>query len=63
MIHDMPVPRRSPDPKDDATLAAAVASKAEFVVSGDNPGLLVLGEVERIPIRTPRKALQMALGP
>ena len=35
VIHDMPIPRRSPDPKDDAILATAVAGDAELVVSGD----------------------------
>ena len=63
VIRDMPVPRRSPDPKDDAILAAAVAGEAELVVSGDKPGILALREVEGIPIRTPREALQIALGP
>ena len=63
MIHDMPIPRRSPDPKDDAILAEAVAGEAELVVSGDKPGMLALGEVQRIPIRTPREALEIALAP
>lgn len=63
VIRDMPVPRRSPDPKDDAILAAAVAGEAKLVVSGDKPGILALREVQGIPIRTPREALQIALGP
>ena len=63
VIRDMPVPRRSPDPKDDAILAAAVAGEADLVVSGDKPGLLALQEVGGIPIRTPREALQVALAP
>ena len=63
VVRDMPIPRRSPDPKDDAILAAAVAGEAELVVSGDKPGILALREVEGIPIRTPREALQIALAP
>ena len=63
VIRDMPIPRRSPDPKDDAILAAAVAGEAELVVSGDKPGILALREVEGIPIRTPREALQIAVAP
>ena len=63
VIRDMPIPKRSPDPKDDAILAAAVAGQAELVVSGDKPGLLALGQVEGIPIRTPREALQVVLVP
>ena len=61
VIRDMPIPRRSPDPKDDAILAAAVAGEAKLVVSGDMPGILALREVEGIPIRTPREALKIAL--
>ncbi len=63
VIRDMPIPKRSPDPKDDAILAAAVAGQAELVVSGDKPGLLALRQVEGIPIRTPREALQIVLVP
>ena len=63
VIRDMPIASRSPDPQDDAILAAAVADEAELVISGDKPGILALREVERIPIRTPREALQIALAP
>ena len=63
VIHDMPIPRRSPDPKDDAILATAVAGDAELVVSGDKRDVLALREVEGIPIRTARDALQVALDP
>ncbi len=61
VIHDMPIPRRSPDPKDDAILATAVAGDAELVESGDKRDILALREVEGIPIRTARQALQIAL--
>lgn len=63
VVRDMAVPSRSPDPKDDAILAAAIAGEAELVISGDKPGFLALREVEGIPIRTPREALQIALAP
>jgi len=63
VIRDMAIPRRSSDPKDDAILAAAVAGGAELVVSGDKPGVLALREVQGIPIRTPREALQVVLAP
>ena len=63
VVRDMPIPRRSPDPKDDAILAAVVAGDAELVVSGDKPGILALREVEGIPICTPHEALQIALVP
>ena len=61
VIRDMPIPRRSPDPKDDAILAAAVAGEAELVVSGDKPGMLALQEVQGIPIRTRAKRCKSRL--
>ena len=63
VILDMPIPKRSPDRKDDAILAAAVAGKAKLVVSGDKRDILALREVEGIPIRTARDALQVVLNP
>lgn len=63
VIRDMPIPRRSPDRKDDAILATAVAGEAELVVSGDKRDILALREVEGIPIRTARDALQVVLDP
>ena len=61
VIHDMPIPRRSPDPKDDAILATAVAGNPELIVSGDKRDILALRKVEGIPIRTARDALQIAV--
>ncbi len=61
VLSDVPVTRRSPDPKDDPILAAAVAGGAELVVSGDRSDMLALGEVEGIPIRSAREALGIAL--
>ena len=57
VLGDVPVPRRSPDPKDDAILAAAVAGRAALVVSGDKDGMLALGDVEGMTIRSVRDAL------
>ena len=47
----------SPDPKDNPILAAAIAAKADLIVSGDKKHMLALGEVEGIPIVTARDAL------
>ena len=61
VLSDVPVTKRSPDPKDDPILAAAVAGDAELVVSGDRTDMLALVHVEGIPIRSAREALGMAL--
>lgn len=47
----------SPDPKDNPILAAAIAGKADLIVSGDKKHMLALGEVEGISIVTARDAL------
>jgi len=47
----------SPDPKDNPILAAAIAGKADLIVSGDKKHVLALGMVEGIPIVTARDAL------
>ena len=39
---DLPVVKRSPDPKDDFILALAQAGGARYVVTGDKSGLLAL---------------------
>ena len=49
----------SRDPKDDFLLAAAVAGKADALVTGDKD-LLVLGSYEGIPIMTSSKFLTVA---
>ena len=46
---------------DDPILAVAVAGDAGIVVSGDRSGMLALGDVEGIPIRSPREALGIAI--
>lgn len=62
VLDHVPVTKRSRDPDDDRILAAAVAGAAELVVSGDRKDMLVLGDVEGIPIRTARDALEVVLG-
>ena len=56
VLEDVPLVRRSPDPKDDFLLAAAVAGEVDLVVSGDKNDVLALRHVEGIPIRTARGA-------
>ena len=48
----------SPDPDDNVILAIAVAGEADIVVSGDKADLLSLGQVEGIPIVSPRTAAE-----
>lgn len=48
----------SPDPKDNPILAAAIAGKADLIVSGDKKHMLTLGEVHGIPTVTAREALE-----
>ncbi|MCY4144119.1 MAG: putative toxin-antitoxin system toxin component, PIN family [Gammaproteobacteria bacterium] len=62
VLMDVAVTKRSPDPKDDAILAIAVAAAADLLVSGDKSGMLALGDVEGIPICSAREALELALG-
>ena len=57
VVRQVSVSRRSPDPKDDPILAAAVAGAAELVVSGDKSDMLALGDVEGI-----RSSAREALG-
>lgn len=57
VLDEVPVQSWSPDPKDDAILAAAVAGGVDLVVSGDKKDMLSLGDVEGIPIRSAREAL------
>ncbi len=61
VLTQVPVTRRSPDPKDDPILAAAVVGDVGLVVSGDRSDMLELGDVEGIPIRSAREALGIAL--
>ena len=52
-----PVVNLSPDPKDNPILAAAVAGKADRIVSGDKKHMLALRDVEGIPVVSARDAL------
>ena len=53
------VPRVVPtDPDDDHVLAAALASAADIIASGDKRDLLPLGSYEGIPIVTAREAVK-----
>ena len=52
-----PVVNLSPDPKDNPILAAAVAGKADLIVSGDKKHMLALRDVEGIPVVSARDAL------
>ena len=61
VVDDMPIPKHSPDPKDDVILATAIAGQAALLVTGDKRHLLALGTIEGIPICTARDALQIAL--
>lgn len=56
-----PVPAVSKDPDDDKYLAAAIAGRASFVVTGD-PHLLTVGEHEGVRIVTPRAFLDFLEG-
>ncbi|MCY3590696.1 MAG: putative toxin-antitoxin system toxin component, PIN family [Gammaproteobacteria bacterium] len=62
VLQDVPVARRSPDPKDDPILAMAVMGEADVLVSGDKTDMLALKSVEGIPIATAREALSLVLG-
>lgn len=57
VVSSVPTLTRSPDPDDNPILATAIAGQADLIVSGDKPHMLALGEVEGIPIVTPREAL------
>lgn len=62
---EIAIPARIPptilrDPADDEVLAVALSVSADFIVSGDND-LLDLQAFRRIPIVTPRDAVERAL--
>lgn len=58
IVHDSPHVTVSPDSKDNAILAAAIAGKVDSIVSGDRKHMLAPGEVEGIPVLTAREALE-----
>ena len=52
VVADLPNVSASPHPDDNVILATAVAGQADVVVSGDKQHMLVLGQIEGIPIIT-----------
>jgi len=58
VLAELPLVDLSPDPKDNPILATAIAAKADLIVSGDERHVLLLGEVEGIPVVTAREALE-----
>ena len=58
ILEEPPAVNLSPDPKDNPILAAAIAGKADLVVSGDKKHMLALGEVDGIPVTTAREAVE-----
>lgn len=58
IVDDLPTVNVSPDDKDNAILASAIAGKADLIVSGDKKHVLAVGEVEGIPVVTAREALE-----
>ncbi len=57
LLDALPAVDLSPDPDDNHILAAAIAGRADLIVSGDKKHMLALGKVEGIPIVTARDAL------
>lgn len=55
------IPTVTRDPKDDYLLAYAVVAQADYLVTGDGD-LLVLGQVERLRIVTPREFQRILAG-
>lgn len=52
VVADLPDVNASPDPDDNLILAAAVAGRADLIVSGDKKHMLALGRIDGIPIVT-----------
>ena len=50
IIENLPELDISPDPDDNFILAAGVAGKANYIVSGDRQDVLTLGSIQGIPI-------------
>lgn len=58
VLKELPEVDLSPDSDDNPILAAAIAGRADLIVSGDKKHVLALGEVVGIPIVTAREALE-----
>ena len=59
VVVELPKIDLSPDPKDNPILATAIAGNADLIVTGDKSHLQSLGQVQGIPIVTPRNALDV----
>ena len=57
VVAELPNVSASPDPDDNVLLATAVAGQADVAVSGDKQHMLVLGQIEGIPIITASAAV------
>lgn len=57
VVADLPNVNASPDADDNVILATAVVGQADVVVSGDKQHMLVLGQIEGIPIITASAAV------
>ena len=57
VLDEPPGVNLSPDSKDNPILAAAIAGKANLIVSGDKRHMLALEKVKGIPVVTARDAL------
>lgn len=56
VVDELPEVSLSADPDDNLILAAAIAGKADLVVSGDRKHMLAVGNVNGIPIVTAHEA-------
>ena len=52
VVANLPIVSVSPDPDDNVILATAIAGQADLVVSGDKRHMLILKQVDDIPIVT-----------
>jgi predicted nucleic acid-binding protein len=59
---NLPQVRRSADPDDDFLLALAEAGAADYLVTGDNGGLLTLKKHKRTQIITARQFTERIAG-
>lgn len=61
VYEDLPNVEYSPDPDDNPIIAAAIAGKASYIVSGDKGDLLALGRVRGISIITARRFVELSV--
>lgn len=58
LVRPTPTPRIAPDPDDDMVIGAALAAKADWVVTGDKP-LLSVAQYQGVRIVSVSKALEI----